>query len=169
MAAVVMSPELVALFTRAKAPARFTDYLRELGVDDVLTFALMTEEEKGVKPDICDVANLDLKALEVISIKKAWIWARQEAMPTGGVASSSAPSAVEPAWPTGTEERLTTMWNTTHQFLLHGGRLVHTALMQKMYMGLKKGSEGASCREVGADPPQEQFERSGGRRYVCYQ
>ena len=102
---MAMSSELRALLEQAKVPETFIAYLDTLGVEDAFTFALLADDEKSVKTELCKESGVLLNAMEIVAVKKAWIWARAE-VPDPNKSSASSSAFVEPTMPPGTEERI---------------------------------------------------------------
>ena len=100
---MVMSAELKALFDKAKVPESFVAYLDGLGVEDSLTFALLADSETAVKSELIKESGVQLGPMEVVAVKKAWLWSRAEVPDPSKGSSSSSSSAPAPKMPPGTE------------------------------------------------------------------
>ena len=105
-----------------------------------MSFALLADDEKGVRLELCAESGVELTKMQVVNIKRAWLWAREQ-VPNPEKGGSASSSAAEASMPAGAEEHLSKAWMKHHDFNFHGARLVDKKLFTKIYIGLMKSPQ----------------------------
>ena len=128
--------EFDALAISLAFPAAFTKFLKDKGIADAESVALMASDEKELHRDIFDVAKaagVDITQLnEKIAIKKLWIRCRKS-LDTGSLSASTPAEKVEEGIPKEHAKNIKSLWERTHGFSLPDSWLLNAAGQRKLW------------------------------------